>query len=331
MDEGAHALRRVVVGAIVVALLATGCGGGIAAPSGLGTADKPIKMHFVPSVETTKVAASGTAIGTLLEKATGLKFAVTVGNSYAAVIEAMGAQKADIGWLNTFSYVLAHDKYGVDVKLVAVRHGAKAYTAEIIVRADSGMNCLADLKGKKFAWVDPASTSGYLFPAAMVYDVAKEGPAKFFSQSIFAGKHDAAVIAVYKKQVDGAAVFGNAPLPDAKAQTCAPPPVPADQRSDAPTIVKKTLPDVLDVLKVVGVSDAIPNDTVSFRKGLPDDVSARIVQGLQDVARTDEGKAALKELYDIDGLAPAKDSDYDPVRNVVKASSAIGLKLPEIK
>ncbi len=319
-------LRRLLAAVALLSLLLTACG----QPT-IGSADRPIKMHFVPSVETTKVANSGKAIGTILEKSTGLKFDITVGNSFAAVIEAMGAQKADVGWLNTFSYVLAHDKYGVDVKLVTVRRGAKAYTAEIVVRADRGMNCLKDLKGKKFAWVDPASTSGYLFPAAMVYEVAKEDPAKFFGQTIFAGKHDAAVIAVYKKQVDGAAVFGNAPEGDAKAQFCAPPPVPEAQRTDAPTIVKKALPDVLEVTKVVAVSDPIPNDTVSFRKGLPDEVTAKVTQGLLDLTKTEEGKQALKDLYDIDGLAPARDSDYDPVRNLVKAASAIGLKLPEIK
>ena len=46
----------------------------------------------------------------------------SVGNSYSAVVEAMGAGQVDIGWLNPFSYVLAHNKYGVEPLLIQQKH-----------------------------------------------------------------------------------------------------------------------------------------------------------------------------------------------------------------
>ena len=79
---------------------------------------------FVPSGDTQVILKGGKEIGQLLQKATGLHFKTSVATSYAAVIEAMGAGKVDIGWLATFSYVLAHDKYGVELLLVVQRYGS---------------------------------------------------------------------------------------------------------------------------------------------------------------------------------------------------------------
>ena len=103
----------------------------------------------------------------LLNKETGLHFKTSVATSYAAVIEAMGAGKVDIGWLATFSYVLAKDKYDVELLLIVQRFGSPFYRGQIMVRSDSGINSLKDLKGKSFAFVDPASTSGHLYPKTL--------------------------------------------------------------------------------------------------------------------------------------------------------------------
>ena len=78
----------------------------------LGTREKPIRMMFVPSGDAQVILEGGQEIAELLKQATGLHFTTSVATSYAAVIEAMGAGKVDIGWLATFSYVLA----GINMK-----------------------------------------------------------------------------------------------------------------------------------------------------------------------------------------------------------------------
>ena len=262
-------------------------------------------MAFVPSGEARTIVESGNRISHLLEMATGYQFQTFVATSYAGVIEAMGAGRADIGWLNTFSYVIAHQKYGVEVRLVTVRFGLPYYRAEIITQTGSGINTLADLRGKRFAFVDPASTSGYLFPVAGLKKAGYD-PQKFFGQSIFAGSHNNVVLAVYQGRVDAGAVF-----------------------EDARGTVQKSVPDVMQKVKVVWKSDPIPNDTVSFRKGLPEDVKAKVTNALLRFSQTPAGLDALKSLYEIEALAdynllvtkyqvkaPTLDAFFDPVRDV---------------
>jgi len=264
-------------------------------------------MAFVPSGESQTILQTGNQVAHLLEVATGYRFESFVATSYAGVIEAMGAGRADIGWLNSFSYVIAHQKYGVEVRLVTVRFGLPYYRAEIIAQSASGINSLADLKGKRFAFVDPASTSGYLFPLAGLKKAGYD-PAKFFGQTVFAGSHNNVVLAVYQGRADAGAVF-----------------------EDARASVQKTLPDVMQKLKVIWKSDPIPNDTVSFRKDLPADVKDRVSTALLRFSQDPVGLEALKSLYEIEALADYQllvtkykvtasslDAFYDPVRDVAR-------------
>ncbi len=276
----------------------------------IGTNDKPIRMAFVPSSDSQKVLSSGEPLGRLLEQETGLKVQVSVPTSYAAVIEAMGAENVDVGWLAPFAYILARDKFSAEVILASVRGGSKTYTGQIIAHVDSGIADLQGLQGKKFAFVDPGSASGFLFPNALLAQNGIDYKA-FFSETTFAGGHDKVVIAVYNKQVDAGATFGDSV---------------EGQVTDARTAVQGTLPDVMERVKPIARTEPIPNDTVSLRKGIPADVAAKIRDGLLKVADSPEGKQSLRDLYRIDGLAPSEDSDYDPVR---KAARALNLNLEQ--
>jgi phosphonate transport system substrate-binding protein len=275
-------------------------GGGAA----LGTKDNPIKMAFVPSADSQKVLSSGEPLGQLLEKETGYSFKVSVPTSYAAVVEAMGASNVDVGWLATFAYVLARDKFGAEVILATVRQGSKSYTGQILVHADSGISNIEQLRGKTFAFVDPSSASGYLYPNALFKQKISDYSDSFFGERIFAGGHDKVVIAVYNKQVDGGATFGDSVI--------------GGPPTDARTVVRNTIPDVMEKVKTIAITDPIPNDTVSVRKGLAPDMLTKLREGLLNVAQTDDGKKALKDLYQIDGLAPAMDADYNPVRDAAR-------------
>ena len=138
----------------------------------LGTAQHPVRMMFVPSGEAQTILEGGEEIARRLQIITGLHFKTSIATSYAAVIEAMGAGKVDIGWLATFSYVLAKQKYDVDLLTIVVRFGSPFYRGQIITHVDSGIKTLSDLKGRKFAFVDAAS---HLRPFVSENAVAVEG------------------------------------------------------------------------------------------------------------------------------------------------------------
>jgi phosphonate transport system substrate-binding protein len=268
-------------------------------------------MAFVPSTDSGKVLSSGKPIGDLLAQELGIPVEVSVPTSYAAVIEAMGANNVDIGWLAPLAYVLAHQKFEAQVILASVRQGSKTYRSQIITPADSTIRSVSELRGKKFAFVDSASASGFLYPSALLRDNGVD-PKRDLAETLNAGGHDKVVIAVYNKQVDAGATFGDS--------------VEGGPPTDARTLVLSTLPDVMEKVKVLAKTDPIPNDTVSVRRGLSADVVSRIRAGLIKVAASPEGKKALTDLYRIDGLTEATDRDYDPVR---KAAQVLSLNLEE--
>jgi phosphonate transport system substrate-binding protein len=300
---------------LATALAAATAGGALASCGGasgpaIGTTTRPLEMAFTPSADTQKILASGKPLADLLKKETGLEINTTVPTAYAPLIEAMGVEKVDVGWLAPFQYAVAHQRNGAEVILATVRQGSKTYVSEFITHVDNGIKSLDDLKGKRFAFGDPLSSSSYLYPASTIKEKFAADPDKFFSQVLFAGGHDKVVIAVYNKQVDAGATFGNSN--------------PTGPETAARTTVVGTLPDVLSKVVKFYETDPIPNDTVSVRKGLPKDITDKVRQGLLRIAASAEGAKLLKDLYQIDGLAAASDSDYAPLR---RKAQLMGLDL----
>jgi len=255
---------------------------------------KELVIGFVPSVEAEKIPEKVAPLAEMLSKELGIPVKHFTSANFAGLVEAMGAKKVDVGWLNPLGYVLARDTHGVEVILKSVRRGSVSYKAQIVVRADSGINKLADLKGKKFGFVDPGSTSGYLFPAAHLKK-NNMNPEKDFSEVVFLGGHDKVITAVYNGDVDAGATFA-----DARAR------------------VEKTFPDVMQKVRILEYTGDIPNDTVSVRKGLDPAFVEQVKQALIKIASSEEGKRIFFDLYQWDGVAEAKDSDFDIIRETAK-------------
>ena len=258
-----------------------------------GSVENPVKMMFVPSGDSQVILEGGREIGRLLERATGLRFKTSIATSYAAVVEAMGAGKVDVGWLATFSYVMAQKKYGVELLLIVDRFGSPFYRGQIMVGAQTDIRNLEGLKGKRFAFVDPASTSGHLYPKTLLLSKGYD-PQTFFSKSMFAGSHNAVVLSILKGEVEGGATY-----------------------EDARAAVSKSFPEVFDKVRVLAYTKDIPNDTVSVRKDLDPSVKEKIRDGLKYISKTPEGSKVLKRVYGITGLVDL-DGLFDPVREAGK-------------
>jgi phosphonate transport system substrate-binding protein len=273
-------------------------------------AKKPetLTIGFVPSQDAAGIETKVKPMEDYLSKQLGMPVKAFVGANYVAVVEAMGANKVDVAFLNTLSYVMANGDYGAQVILKTQRQGRDKYRAQLTVRKEDNIpvcdpakdpKCTATfqaLKGRKLAFVDAASTSGYLYPVSFMKSAGVDPEkGKWFSDVIMAGGHDAAVKAVYNKVVDAAWSF-----------------------EDARDTLTKELPDVKEKLAVVAYTEWIPNDTVTVRKGLPADFVAQIKQALLDFIKTNEGKDTLTKLYSIDGFTEGNDKDYDVVRAMAK-------------
>lgn len=268
----------------------------------LGSRANPIRIALTPSVDAQKVTNSADKLQHFLEKQTGYAFSIVVPASYIAVVEAFGSGKADIAAINTFGYILANQKYGAQAALKIVRRdGETSYKGQFIAHVDSGIDSISDLQGRRFAYTDPTSTSGYILPRAIL-EQHNIHPA----EEVFAVKHDNVVTMIYQKQVDAGATYYS------------PPDKTTGEILDARARVIKQFPDVYDKVKIIGFTQSIPNDPIIFRGDFPSDKKRAIVDALLAFQSTGEGKKALYDIYSVEGLELAQDSDYDALRAILK-------------
>jgi phosphonate transport system substrate-binding protein len=267
----------------------------------LGTRENPVKIFFTPSVDSNTIATNSTGFLKFMEKETGYYFKSGIPANYVAVVEAFGSNRADVAVMNSFGYLLANSKYGAEAKLKALRHGKDYYAGAIYVSEKSGIKTLKDLNGKKFAFTDSSSTSGYLYPLK----IFKEEKIKL-GNTMFAIKHDNVITMIYQGQVDAGAAFYS----DAYN----------GQIKDARERVLTQFPDVEKKVKVLKITDKIPNDPFVFRKGMDPAMTMKIINSLIKYLGTEEGKTVFKNIYAIDGIVPAANKDYDSLRAVIKAT-----------
>jgi len=315
--------------------------------SDIGSADHPIKVFFVPSVDAQVIVSGGEIMANALNEATGLNFEVSVPTSYAATIEEMCASPTDsMGFIPGLGYVLANQLCGVDVAYKAVRFGNDVYWAQILVPRDGDIQSLADLNGKKWAYPDAGSTSGYL---AILPLFAENGIEP--GETLEAGGHTGAVRAVYNGEADFASTFFSPPLKPEGEEPWAPgddPDIPADlvdscapnedgsrlmcggwRVLDARANLREEAPDVIQKVKILALSPAIPNDTLSFGPDFPQDLRDQIVAALADFAGTEAWNESIgnQDFYGWTGINPATDAEYDVVRQMIESS---GLTLEDL-
>ncbi len=281
-------MKKFVMTFLVVALLVT-----FAAP-GFVSADnhKPDKLvlGMVPSREASKLVNDLQPLADLLSEELGVEVDHFISTSYTGLIEAIGTGKIDMGLFGSFAMVLADQRHDVNFLVNTVRYGANRYRGQFIVQTDSGIESMEDLEGKSIAFVDPASTSGYLFPYVYLKNQVGIDPDQDM-QTTFAGGHDAAALAVYNGDVDVAVTF-----------------------EDARTAIEDEHPDVMDKLKVVGYTNYIPNDGLVARNGLSDEFTQQIEDVFLEIGDTEEEVQMLDAIFNASGFAKVTSEDYDVVR-----------------
>lgn len=259
-----------------------------------------LNMGLVPGEDPRVVVTDNQALLDSLQKSLQMEVKPFVATDYNGIIEALRAKKLDIALLGPFSYVLATTVADVEAfALLETQKQGATYRSVIIARKDHGIRTLKDLAGKTFAFVDPSSTSGHLFPKAGLIKAGYD-PDTYFSRVIFSGGHDASAIAVQNGKVDAAAIA------DALLEI-------AYSRG----MLKK------EDIVVVWTSDPIPGAPIVYRRDLPEDLKAKL-------------RAAFAQIHDvpwgptmtIKRWVPASDASYDVVRQTAKV---LNLDLKKMK
>ena len=255
-------------------------------------AERPLHLVLTPSQKPTNLLAGGELFAKALGELAGVPIRVTVASDYAAVIEALRNKTADLAFLHPAGYVIANREAKAMIVARNQWHGKSTFTSRIWVRKDSGIKALEELRGKTMAFVDPASTSGYIFPMVMLMQrglVKNKDPKTFFRDALFSGSHDAGLLALLNGHVDALASF--------------------DQARE------QYLKDPAQRERLVWIAESapIPEGGICGREGLDPSVVAKVRAALLQM-RGPAYEPMLKKLHDIDGFEPAEDAEYAPVR-----------------
>ncbi|HEX2438350.1 MAG TPA: phosphate/phosphite/phosphonate ABC transporter substrate-binding protein [Methylomirabilota bacterium] len=283
--------RRALVLGLAVSPLALGRRAGAAAG---------LHLVLTPSQKPTDLLATGEEFGQVLGKLVGVPVRVTVASDYAAVIEALRNHTADLAFVHPGGYVLASREAKAVIVAKNLWHGKSSFTSRIYVRRESGIKTVEELRGKTIAFVDPASSSGYIYPMVLLIQrglVTNRDPKSFFKDVVFSGAHDASMRALLNGHVDAIASFDMAR--------------------------EQYLKDPAERERLVAVAETppIPEAGIAAREGLDPATFAKVRAALLQI-RAPQYAALLKRLYEIDGFDVAEDREYDPVRAAIELLGA---------
>jgi phosphonate transport system substrate-binding protein len=263
--------------------------------TGAATSDiKVLKMGLIPADDAEEMLRNYEPIQEYLSKELGIPVEIQVTSDYTAAIEAMRAKHIDMAWFGPFSYIIAHNVAGAEAIVNGVKEstGSATYKSVIVANKDSGIKTLEDLKGKSFAFVDPASTSGNLIPRKMLIENGID-PDNDFSTSYYAGTHNAMMYAVANGKVDVGATGDNV----------------------YERMVKEGEIDSEKNI-IIHESEPIPGSPIVVRGDLPKILKLRIQLALikmdQQTIHKVSGWGGISH-YKI-----VKDSDYDVIRETAK-------------
>jgi len=255
---------------------------------------KILKMGLIPADDAEEMLRNYEPIKEYLSEKLGMPVEISVTSDYTAAIEAMRSKHIDMAWFGPFSYIIAANIANAEAIVNGVKEstGSATYKSVIVANANSGIEKLEDLKGKSFAFVDPASTSGNLIPRKILIENEID-PDNDFSVSFFAGTHNAVEYAVANGKVDAGADSNNS----------------YDRMVEAGEIDP-------EVNKIIYTSEEIPGSPIVVRGDLPAEFKDKIKQALIDMDNQTIHK--VDGWGDITSYQAVSDSDYDVIRKTAE-------------
>lgn len=235
-----------------------------------------------------------TSFRTELAKRTGMEVKIFVPKDYEELVSQFKQGKVDFAFFSPITFIQAERDAGAKALLKKVYAKSEFYYAAIVVRADSKLKDLKSLVGKKFGFVDPKSTSGFLYPRVMM---KKEGSDPFKGSHEFLGTHQAAVQALLDKKVDAIGVWADEPALGTGAWS----------EGD----FMKSKKD----FRVLAISDPIPNDAFAVREKYYRENPLAVFKVMEAlIGMSEDPNRLLKKVFNVDGIATATSMHYESVR-----------------
>jgi phosphonate transport system substrate-binding protein len=274
--------------------------GGVAAgPRALAAEPPPahrteVVIGLIPELNLFKQKARFSLLGEYLTHKIGVPVRFTILSRYGNILESFESEGMDGAFFGSFTGALAIERLGVRPLARPVNlDGTSTYRGYLFVRKDGGIHDAAGMRGKRMAFVDRATTAGYVFPLAWLREHGVRAEAGFFSETWFTGSHDAAIAAVLDRKADvGAAkdtVFDRV-------------------RAENPRVDRE--------LRLLATSPPVPSNGLCVRRELEPDLREALRRALLDLASDPDGARVLAQFGAL-RFVEATTDEYAPVLALV--------------
>lgn len=264
-------------------------------------ADGPaeIQLGFIPSGERDVLKRASVLIAKQLQEEVGIPVNVYISKDYSSMIQAIQQKKVDFAFLSAATFVSAEQEVKVQVLLKKIWVEPFYYSA-ILTKKKSHIVKISDLAGKRIAFVDVKSTSGYLYPKVMLKKMSWSD--QKFSKVIFSGSHSESVKLLEKGEVDAIAVFSD------------------DKNGLLSAWTKFSNDKKGEQIRVVWLSEPIPNDPFCVRSDFYEKypkLTHNLMFSLIDAYEKLKKNKDVVDVIGAQGFLPATSRQYDPVREMV--------------
>jgi phosphonate transport system substrate-binding protein len=249
-----------------------------------------VVIGLIPELNVFKQKARFQLLGEYLTRKIGVPVRFTILSRYGNILESFETEGMDGAFFGSFTGALAIERLGVVPLARPVNlDGNSTYRGYLFVRKDGGIRDTATMRGKRMAFVDRATTAGYLFPLAWLRERGVASEVGFFSESWFTGSHDAAIAAVLDRKADVGAAKDS---------------VYERIRAENPRVDRE--------LRILATSPSVPSNGLCVRRDLEPDLREALRRALLDVASDPEGARILAQLGAL-RFVEASAGEYRPV------------------
>ncbi|MEW5745018.1 MAG: phosphate/phosphite/phosphonate ABC transporter substrate-binding protein [Nitrospirota bacterium] len=299
-------MKRNLIVVLLVLGIVTGSGGAAVSEAREGKTKKAAQervllIGLIPEQNIFKQMERYEPLAAYLSSKVGIKIKLTVLPRYGNIIDNFIAARLDGAFFGSFTYALAHAKLGVQVLVRPESNdGSSTYHGLIFVRKDSGIRSARDMRGKRFAFVDKATTAGYLLPLEYFKKNAIKEYHTYFKETYFTGTHDDTIYDVLNKKADiGVAkntVFARLAQED---------------------------PRIAAELTILEKSPDVPENGLAVRKGLDASLKAKLKEVFLTMHYDPQGKEVLQK-FGARRFIATSNGDYQAV---YAYAASIGLDL----
>ncbi|MBI5461378.1 MAG: phosphate/phosphite/phosphonate ABC transporter substrate-binding protein [Gammaproteobacteria bacterium] len=253
-------------------------------------ASAPLTLGIHPYLPTQELNTRFRPLADYLGKTLGRTIDIRIGRDYEEHIRAVGANTVDIAFMGPAQYVTLVNEYGPRPLLARLEvNGKPELFGAIVVRKDSSIRTLADLKGHRFAFGDPDSTMSHIVPQGMMAEAGV--PLSALSEYKFLGAHKNVALGVLSGDFDAGAV---------KMEIL-------DEYADRG-------------LRMLIKTPAVSEHLLLVRPDMPADQVEKLRQALLNLKNLPEGAQIMQSIHKgMTAFAPAVDADYDSLRTLMRA------------